>query len=188
MIQKDNFYNLFDDIFAFLSTIESDADYPWPKGFEPWALENEGADVAPPTAKENLGKFRDMIQKKRKGTLYSWLISQLYLFYCHSSTLSSLLLLLYCISFIVSLIPLYTCIYVISILVLYVLSSIVSLISVHTCIYVVSILYSMLYLCSPLYLQSVSLNHLMLFSVESLIGDIFNDKRKQKYANQLGTY
>ena len=60
--------HLLEDNFAFFSTIENDEEYPWAKGFEPWALENEGADVAPPTAKENLGKFRDMIKKKRKGT------------------------------------------------------------------------------------------------------------------------
>jgi len=64
---KENMEN--DFVEEKLHTIESDADYPWPKGFEPWALENEGADVAPPTAKENLGKFRDMIQKKRKEIL-----------------------------------------------------------------------------------------------------------------------
>jgi len=53
-----------------IRTIESDAEYPWPKGFEPWALENEGADVAPPTAKENLGKFRNlMAMNKRKEIL-----------------------------------------------------------------------------------------------------------------------
>jgi len=52
-----------------IHTIENDEEYPWAKGFEPWALENEGADVAPPTAKENLGKFRHMIKKKRKEIL-----------------------------------------------------------------------------------------------------------------------
>jgi len=49
-----------------ITTKESDAEYPWPKGFQPWALENEGTDVAPPNAIENVGKFISSIAKRKE--------------------------------------------------------------------------------------------------------------------------
>ena len=55
-----------DDIDGRITTKESDSEYPWPKGFEPWALENEGTDVAPPCAKENVGKFISTIAKRKE--------------------------------------------------------------------------------------------------------------------------
>ncbi len=54
------------DIEGKITTKESDAEYPWPKGFQPWALENEGTDVAPPNAIENVGKFISSIAKRKE--------------------------------------------------------------------------------------------------------------------------
>ena len=55
-----------DDIDGRITTKESDTEYPWPKGSEPWALENEGTGVAPPCAKENVGKFISTIAERKE--------------------------------------------------------------------------------------------------------------------------
>jgi len=38
-----------------ITTIRSDETYPWPKEYKPWALENDGTNVAPEGATENFG-------------------------------------------------------------------------------------------------------------------------------------
>eukprot|EP00088_Acartia_fossae_P009173 TRINITY_DN1442_c0_g1_i6.p1 TRINITY_DN1442_c0_g1~~TRINITY_DN1442_c0_g1_i6.p1 ORF type:complete len:395 (+),score=113.64 TRINITY_DN1442_c0_g1_i6:33-1187(+) len=55
-----------DEVDDLITTIKNDADFPWPKGFEPWALENEGTGVAPPSSKQNLGLTKPFQQKRKE--------------------------------------------------------------------------------------------------------------------------